>query len=251
MYTPNNSTQDVEDDLTVWRYMSFVSFYSLLYSKSLFFKRLDKYTDEYEGTLPQGTLNAMRHNRLSFPYNQPGEVDKWMSSQVDAVLSHKAFTLSNSWSLSEDENYALWKIYLYGNAEGIAIRTTVRRLKDSFNDNHDYSVYTGKVTYGNLLKDLNVYTVSTIKRKAYAYEQEYRAFLVTQSKVEDIDGIQKRMPKYEIGIGVPINLSTLIEKIYISPFGGKWFREPVENALTTYMPLFNLENIIQSDIKDK
>jgi hypothetical protein len=42
----------IDNSEVIWRYMDFASFYSLLFSKGLFFRRLDKYSDEYEGTLP-------------------------------------------------------------------------------------------------------------------------------------------------------------------------------------------------------
>ena len=42
-----------EDTDTVWRYMSFEKFADILATESLFFTRVDRYDDKFEGYVPQ------------------------------------------------------------------------------------------------------------------------------------------------------------------------------------------------------
>ena len=43
------------------------------------------------------------------------------------------------------------------------------------------------------------------------------------------------IPKYEHGVGIPINLAELISCIYISPMADVWFYEVVKNILDAYL----------------
>lgn len=101
----------IDNTETIWRYMDFASFYSLLLTKGLFFKRLDKYTDEYEGTIPDETREALLKHRSGFPFTTHQEANDWVNNYIANVETYKVGTLSNSWILSKAENYAMWKIY--------------------------------------------------------------------------------------------------------------------------------------------
>jgi hypothetical protein len=125
MYKHEKRLTDASDDSIIWRYMSFTSFYSLLFKKSLFFRRLDKYTDQLEGTLPIATVNDLRKHRAAFEYSTTAEINRWTDKEITTIEGYKAHTLASSWSLSESENYSMWKIYLYGQTEGVAVTTTV------------------------------------------------------------------------------------------------------------------------------
>jgi hypothetical protein len=109
----------------------------------------------------------------------------------------------------------------------------------------------GKVVYTDHINDVNVFSVSMNKRIPYEYEKEYRALLIAQFKVDNSNEKTVRVPKYEVGVDVEIDLMKLIDKIYVSPFCGPWFRDLVKSALEGHLPTFDFENIIQSGIRDK
>jgi len=234
--------------------MDFLSFYSLLINQSLFFRRLDKYSDEYEGTLPEQTQQDLLMYRKSFPHTGEGEAKNWVANNLDQIAKYKTFILSNSWTIDDHENYGLWKIYLGGRAEGVAIKTTAGRLKQSFIHDTSYEVSCGIVTYEALNhKKIDVYSVATNKRPPYAYEKEYRALIINQftTHYEGKDRIKTTIPKFEIGENITIDATSLIESLYISPFSGAWFKDLLMTTLNNLLPEFNKQNIIRSSIKDR
>jgi hypothetical protein len=56
----------------------------------------------------------------------------------------KDLVLINCWSVNQYENYALWKIYLGGEKNGVAIKSTVSKLRKSVELGMDsYPAYSG------------------------------------------------------------------------------------------------------------
>jgi len=66
MHKTDPRLQDVSNETIIWRYLSLPSFYSMLMGKSLSFRRLDKYTYDFEDTLPEKTREALYNYRLHF-----------------------------------------------------------------------------------------------------------------------------------------------------------------------------------------
>jgi len=248
MYKTDHRLTDVPDDTVIWRYMDFLSFYSLLESKSIFFKRLDKYTDGFEGTLPEKTKEALYQYRLGFDYTSEDEAKDWINTELKNIDAYKAWTLSNSWSMGATENYAMWKIYLGGKNEGVAIKSTVGKLKQCLEQNKDFLFYSGKVNYTALNdKDIDVFRVSTNKREPYIYENEYRALILHQFTPAEN---KQRSPKFEVGANIKLDLSELIDEIYVSPFSNDWFHSILLSVLKIHFNGFPSNRIHKSYIKD-
>lgn len=198
----------VGDDAIIWRYINFISFYSLFLNKSLFFKRLDKYTDAFEGSLPEQTKEKLLKYRLNFADTTPKKANEWVISELTNIESYEAHTLSNSWTIGERESYTMWKIYLAGHHEGVAIKTTVSRLKKCLDDNTEFEIYKGKVNYQPIeYNDINVFSVSSNKRETYTSENEYRALIFRQFTLQESGGKKLKVPKFEIGTDVRISLT--------------------------------------------
>jgi hypothetical protein len=245
----DHSSLPVEDaSTTIFRYMDFVSFYSLLVNQSLFFKRLDKYTDVLEGQLFDETVNEYFEFRKNIdPYASDEEAKTWTNNEAENIKLYKAWTLSNSWNIAEDENYAMWKIYLRGYTEGVAIRTTVGKLKEQLDNNKDFEFYSGRVKYGAVPKnDVSQFTISTNKRQPYAYENEYRAIVLHQF-VPDND---RRHAKWTVGAEVKVDVNELVDLIYVSPFSTPWFLNLLKIALSDHLPGFDHDHIVYSKIQD-
>src|SRR6266540_2111096 len=183
-------------DTVIWRYMDFVTFCSLLTTGKIFFRRLDKYSDELEGTLPPKTKEELLKYRSAFDYSSSEGTEKWAAGVIENVEAYKEWTVANAWTISDVENYAMWKIYLRGNREGVAIKSTVGRLKESFTAN-GFEIYLGKVHYEGLKQEeLNVYSVSTNKSSPYEFEKELRALILYQFTIpDDCDNTNRRIPK--------------------------------------------------------
>jgi hypothetical protein len=187
MYIIDEKLQDADNEMIIWKYMSFTSFYRMLFTRALFFRRLDNFTDDLEGTLPEDVPESVTRH---------------------APEEYKAFTLANAWSLNNDESYAMWKIYLHGNSDGIALKSTVGKLKGCLDKHETFEIYCGKVTYS--AEDtipLNHLTAAFSKHPTYSYENEYRALICDQFIEEEHDGVVNKKPRYEVGADVTINCS--------------------------------------------
>jgi hypothetical protein len=244
--TQYNGLQPVDPNTKLWRYMDFASFYSVLINKAFFFKRLDKYTDAFEGTLNESTKRELYEYRKEFDFTTEPEAQDWTKKELERIELFKTYILSCSWTIKDDEDYSMWKIYLNGTKEGVAIQTTLNDLSNSYTGQS--KVYGGKVTYEPIRKnDLNIFSVSTNKRVYYKYENEYRLILPNQIKIEE--GI--RIPQHEIGFNVDFDMNALIKKIYISPFCGTWFKRVIESTVDNLLPKFPKNQIVHSEIVDK
>jgi len=242
----------INDDEIIWRYMDFASFCYLLQTNQLFFRRLDHYTDAFEGTLPE----EARQNLITYLSNMPWNNNSKAIDLANQFMFHLSElnkgTLSNSWVCSRKEIYAMWKIYLRGSQEGIAIRTTVGKLRANLNDNSD-SFTLAKINY-NVIPWLNTdyRTLATLKSPEYAYECELRALMFNQFTPETKSkDVFPKVALFDKGYMCLINPHSLIEEIYISPFAGNWFYGVVKSLVEIYLPLFGIEKIIFSRIKDK
>jgi hypothetical protein len=57
MYKPHPWAPTPSDpELAIWRYIPYSRWVDLVETKELHFTRLDQYTDEWEGLLPEGTI---------------------------------------------------------------------------------------------------------------------------------------------------------------------------------------------------
>jgi hypothetical protein len=122
-------------DASLWRYMNFAKFVSLLESRALHFARVDVLEDEFEGSLsiPMSVLPRIGIDQ----HGQQVEIGPW-SESFDAQMRAARETLRhciwvNCWNRSETESAALWDLYARRD-QGIAVRTTFGRLVSSFGD---------------------------------------------------------------------------------------------------------------------
>jgi hypothetical protein len=251
MYKTHKRLVDADDEAVLWKYMNFTSFYRMLLTGALFFKRLDNYTDDLEGTLHDQTREALYEYQLE-KQDSAEEADKWLMQTMDDIESYKAFTLANAWSLNHEESYAMWKIYLHGHNEGIAIKTTVQNLKDCLNENKQFDIYSGKVGYEPIhYRDISIFTIACNKRQTYSYENEYRALIFNQYKMSEKNGRKRKVPKFDVGVDVQTDLKKLIDEVLVSPFAEPWFDDVVKSALKQLLPSFDLQKVRGSIIKDK
>ncbi len=195
---------------TIWKYLDFTKFISLLENQSLYFARSDKFNDPQEGYL----LTANNKKNI------------------------KKQVFLNCWHLNEYESAAMWDIYLKSN-EGIAIKTTYQYLQNCFLSKN--TVYIGKVKYLDYKKikptTKDPFFPFLCKRKSFEHEKEIRALVYltkNQLKNQNIKGVF-----------VPVNVSKLIKTIYIAPTAEGWIKKLVEAILKKY----NLNiKVIKSDL---
>ena len=141
-------------------------------------------------------------------------------------LRRRAFV--SCWHENPGESLAMWKLYA---DKGIAVQTTVARLKAALDGCAEQTIYIGKVEYLDYSKrgDRGDHELTPFvhKRKSFAFEQEVRA-LFREPTTEKGD----EEPLGESGFPVPINMDALIEGIHVAPTSKAWEFEAVRSLAT-------------------
>lgn len=173
--------------------------------------------------------------------------DQEKAKVIEQYKKKRLSTFISCWAgYEEKESYAHWKIY--SEKYGVAILTTVKKLKEVTNakgaELFKVRYLDGKSELNfipreaeeqgklNLFRDYNFFV---LKRPEYQYENEIRAIL------SNLDG------EYQV-IKVA-DLSKFIDKIIVSPFAEEWFAQMVRKIADKY----GLENVevIKSSVRIK
>lgn len=244
---------------TVWRYMNFDQFVSLLNTNALWFSRghVLKQLEPYEGRLPLPNTSMDMHSlaKKVFPNINfsPEQLTQFLQTHRSIQEGISYNTLVNCWNLGAHESYAMWKVY--GKANNcVAIKSSVSRLVDSFGAYTDYDVYIGSIKYIDHriteIDEGNYWSAWLHKAKFYESEQELRCIIMDDGDISlfsndepyvlPFHGGQSDIGNLSLGVQVPIDLKTLISEIYIGPQSEIWFKDTVCEILYRY----GLENIV-------
>lgn len=125
----------------------------------------------------------------------------------------------NCWHINDHESAAMWKLYLKSN-EGVAIQSTFNRLIKSFSRT-SISVNIGVVNYIDYETDFipygNAFAPYIHKRKNFEHEKELRCI------ISGIGYQNKKLINLDKGgAHVDVQLSHLIENIFVSPDSPQW-----------------------------
>ena len=208
MYADNENINLPSDDTIVWKYLDLSKFLDMLLSKQLFMSRSDKFEDQYEGTFSEPT------------YEEIKKIAANNSKFLDYYKSHREKVVISSWHINEYESYAMWQIFTKNN-EGLAIQSTIGRLKEALVPEKKYLQNIGAVNYIDYKKEYipfeDTFFPFLFKRKSFQYEREVRIISDTSgSRVSINDGLK-----------VDVNIDQLIEKIYIHPKSENWYKNLV------------------------
>ena len=103
--------------------MAHWKFESLLDKSALFFPNANKLSDQHEVTIPESTLQSKR-NELRNSGLRGRDLKEELAAFYWETNPMKDLVLINCWSINPHESYALWKIYLGGERNGVAIKST-------------------------------------------------------------------------------------------------------------------------------
>ena len=212
---------------TLWRYMSFAKFNSLLERKALFFSLVGDMADKYEGFVypPQPRM--------------PGDHLQQAESFGRDLLQQIARTaLISCWTVSGYESALMWDAY--AGAEGVAVRTTFRDLQESILSVDEPPVTFGQVEYVDYRqREVPRFGWAPLfhKRIEYRGEEEVRALLpgppwedpIIDQKVPDIrldrDVAEQR------GRYISVNLDFLVKEVVVPPHAAPWFVQVVKSVM--------------------
>ena len=249
------------ENAKIWRYMDFTKFVSLLDMESLYFTRLDRLEDKFEGSVPKSFYSSMSSEKLEmlktfFPDSyrrriKESEEERLKNSKKALKINkiRRKWTFVNCWHMNEFELAAMWKLYLKGN-EGIAIQTTYQRLRDSF-EKCKSIVWIGMVKYIDYGKDKMPSSNSNYrfvyKRKSFEYEKELRAVIrkypISEKELKNGISLEKLAEAdiFPEGLQIPVDLDTLIQRIYVSPYAENWFEKLVASVTDKYDVVKNVK----------
>src|SRR5258708_24978578 len=176
---------DVPDEhTTIWRYMDFTKFVSLLDKKALYFTRSDKFDDKFEGAIPKLTIKAREAEVLGLETHRAEETLKVMSQGSRKV---REWIFVNCWHINTIESAAMWEQYGQKN-KGIAIRSAFARLRDSLSSSN-HIMHIGMMNYIDYAKDMipdgNAFHALFCKRRSFEHEHELRAVFLKPSVTND------------------------------------------------------------------
>lgn len=230
-----------EESIELARYTDITKFLSLLKDKQMFFCRLDKLEDRFEGTLPH-----MSKKHLTDWYKYMRDVEKFYKvPMTDAIIEQKvnedlefreklkALNCINCWNEFNGESYALWKVYSNLN-QGIMIKSSFNRIIKAFEKSSE-DIYCSRIKYIDYdterIDISNTITPMIHKHFAYSYENEIRLIHEVSNVGWKHDWSSEKLEK---GIKIDIDLNELISEIIISPFSPDWFKELIEDILNKY-----------------
>jgi len=215
---------------TVWRYLDFDKFKSLLETKALFFCRADKFSDPFEGSIPrlesESRLTTSKYHAEQFQYEYDEE--QVLKNIGGIQLTHQKFKrgiIVNCWHIKESESDAMWRLYLKSN-EGVAIQSTKERIENTITNtteeislskvrylDYDKDIWYHKVDYPH--RSYNLIVPLIHKRIEFIHEQEFRMFIQIQDAIQNENYWDNEF--IEKGKFVKVDLLTLIENVYLPP----------------------------------
>ena len=266
--------------MALWRYMSIDKFIDLLSNHKLFLTPLSYYqsTDPFEGFAPKVAFEASTNiflkeieeleeqsrlienrfhsgataptkDQLSAISNMKQMVENHKSDLVPRNNKISKSTCVHCWYHSESESEAMWKLYS-DSGKGIAIKTSVGSLVSALNiSKPQVPLRIGRVQYLDFLCEkltpkecvADGVTIPLLKRKEYAHENEIRLYSVLPQI--NANNWREHEPTPTL---VDVDLSVLIEAVYISPY----VAEPFNSSVKTLCKLFEIpsEKIIESQL---
>ena len=209
MYITSPNIKLPEDpDTIVWKYLDLSKFLDLLLSKKLFMSRSDKFEDQYEGTFSEPTFEEIKKLAINNP------------EFLNYYKTHREKVAISSWHINEYESFAMWQIFTQ-NSEGLAIQSTIGRLQKALEPETNLNQYIGQVNYIDYKKEYipfdDLFFPFLFKRKSFQYEREVRIISDTSDTAITIND----------GIKINVDISQLIDKIYIHPKSENWYKNLV------------------------
>lgn len=230
-------------DLTVWRYMTFSRFVSLLVYQAIWFSKLNILQDQFEGIMPEATKKMMQAHDQELKkgfapeyHSQFDEMASWNEQDSRELL------VVNCWFLGESESESMWRKY-GGSNESVAIKSTVKQLIENIGVPHDnHATHIGRVAYVDykthlmtkyhanqgheraFLKDAGQFQheqelrIVTLNLKTkYCMSPEGRPYEESEVQGKDMNNFENS------GLYVAVRLKQLISAIRVSPEADSWF----------------------------
>lgn len=123
-------------------------------------------------------------------------------------------------------------------AEGVAVKSTFKRLKDCFAKTIQ-RVFVGMVRYIDYKTERMpgglVFFPALHKRKSFIYENELRViYWDTDLMIKAYEAGEDVTKKAAPGVSIPVDLTTLIESVRVAPTCPLWLESLVDGVIKKY-----------------
>lgn len=240
--------QSVDLEKTVWRYMPFAKFISLIAYQALWFSKLNILQDTYEGMLPAESKREMRE--------EDQEIKSWFDTpefhrQIDAWADEnqndgRELLVVNCWFLGERTSERMWREY-GGSAEAVAIKSTIGHLANYIwvprDEHRSHMGLVSYIDYGS--HRMNSYEAHQAIERAFlkdkerfSHEQEIRVVTLSAKTTSCVSMEGKKYTLEEVsgnnmnnfenpGLYIGVRLDRLITEVVVSPNAQDWFEKLV------------------------
>ena len=216
-------------NIPIWRYMDFAKYVAMLEYGGIFFPRADKLGDPFEGSFPEANkeLRAQACKEIGLSENECtriADIHRWL----------REWTMVCCWHKNYRESAAMWKLYSKTD-KAVAIRATFARLRDCL----DERTYVGVVKYLDYQKERipedNTFWPFLFKRGFFADDQEVRAVILERPPLGEA-GLDISAPAPRDGIWKLVDLSALVDAVFVAPASPDWFWELVQKVTARHLP---------------
>ena len=223
-----------ENNMLVWRYMSFAKFVWIIQNKCLWLCRADLLCDPWEISLSGEQLQLVIDRHPIAPIDEaPKEKAEERAKRIIGLWRNNTFL--SCWNKSPHESNALWKIYCK-NIDGVVLQTTYEKLI-LIKGQHSLHSVTYPIPGSNIRTPTHTDLV-TKKRPMFNCEKEVRiVFHDNNNQTKAADGIR-----------LDFDFEHLIESVRVHPEADKSFFDAVQNIVKTYAPNFK-GNVAWSDMR--
>ena len=212
-------------EVPIWRYMDLPKLVAMLCDARLWFARADTLGDSHEGAY--GSFNVSMRPSLYSEIPSEGLVQ--ISEATRKIVRH---TFINCWHMADVESVAMWRVYAPA-GQGVAVRSTYSRLISSLTCPE--SVFVGTVRYVDPTKEWipegNLMWPFLHKRRSFEYERELRA--IRSGFPSGGLSLDAESPA---GHALDVDLSVLLEAVYVAPAQPTWFRDAVRQVVERFGP---------------
>jgi hypothetical protein len=230
---------DADCDYTIWRYMDIVKLVDLFKTESLYFRRVDRFKDPFEGALGLRERKEFQEDvsQLVYILNQPKatkrgadgklrpkivtEAQKHSAAEMAKNQLERTQSFANCWCATPHESDAMWNLFCADISSGIALQSTFLSLRDALRQNRS-DIRVEKVAYIDFRKkDPAPGKIIFTKRIAFQHEEEVRAAF------RDPDTLDH-------GMRIPINIGSFVKSIVISPLAEAHFGDVVQDLVSRF-----------------
>lgn len=241
---PSRNTAPVfypKSDYKIARYIDLTKFISLLQNQALFFCRLDKLEDQFEGTTTKRNRDLRietykKHIEAGFfkTHLSDEDINNRVKELEEFEKKSKGIICINCWNKSKNESANLWKNYS-SLTEGIMLKSSISKLIKSLVVATE-EIQLTEINYldysQDYMPDGNTNYRLMHKQNAYSYENEVR---LIYTKIPE-SGWVHDWSKEEVqnGVYIKVNIIELIDEIIISPNSQNCFFKSVKDIMEKY-----------------